>query len=119
MDRIAIRNLRVETRIGATEAERSRPQHVLVTVEILFDAGAAAASDDLADTIDYGETTAVIAELVRSTETRLLEALAGKVAAAISAREDVRGVTVEIAKESPPIAEDIDEVSVRIERPKK
>ena len=115
-DHIIVRRLRVPTRVGATNEERVAPQQVLVTLEIACDTTRAGKSDDLADTIDYDRLVSQVAEQVRASETNLLEALAHKVAAYISTIAGVHGVTVEIAKESPPVAEELGEVAIRIER---
>ena len=115
-DHIFVRRLRVQTRVGATDEERVTPQQVFVTLEIACDTTRAGESDDLADTIDYDRLVSQVAELAHDSETNLLEALAHKIAAFISTFPGVHGVSVEIAKESPPIAQDIGEVAVRIER---
>jgi 7,8-dihydroneopterin aldolase/epimerase/oxygenase len=116
MDVISIRNLRLATHIGVTEEERSEPQWVLVSVELQTDLTAAAKSDDLDDTINYDWATNEIAAIVRSSQSRLLEYLAGKIASRMTKIEQVHGVTVEIAKESPPVDEDVGGIVVRIER---
>jgi 7,8-dihydroneopterin aldolase/epimerase/oxygenase len=116
MDMISINNLRLATHIGVTEEERSEPQWVLVSVELQTDLGAAAKSDELDDTINYHWATNEIAAIVRSSQCRLLEYLAGKIASRMSKIERVLGVTVEVAKESPPVEEDVGGIVVRIER---
>lgn len=117
MDRITIRNQKLEARVGWSDDERSNPQLIYVTVVIEADLHAAGRSDDLADTIDYSRATTEIAELVREGSFRLLEFLAERIAGHISRFKGVRRVTVEIAKESPPIAEDVGAITVRISRP--
>lgn len=116
MDSIIVRDLRVETRVGATEEERSRPQVVIVGLEVAVDLRRPGQTDDLGDTVDYGSVTSEVAELVRGSSCALLEHLAEKIAAHIAAIAGVNGVTVEIAKDSPPIEEDVGDVAVRIER---
>ena len=116
MDRILIRDLRVEARVGVTDEERAKPQGLLVTLEIFTDMEAAASSDDLATTIDYDRTATEVADIVRGHESRLLEHLAGRLASHISTFEGVLGVNVEVAKEVSPVAEDVGAISVRIER---
>ncbi|MPZ91578.1 MAG: dihydroneopterin aldolase [Actinobacteria bacterium] len=116
MDTISIRNLRVATHIGVTEEERSEPQWVLVSVDLQTDLRPAAKSDDLEDTVNYHWATNEIAAIVRSSKCQLLEYLAGKIASQMSRIERVDGVTVEVAKESPPVEEDVGGIVVRIER---
>lgn len=115
-DRIVLRDLRVSTRVGVGDEERSHPQGVLIDVTIEVDLSAAGASDDLTDTIDYAAVIDRVARLVEGAETRLLEHLAQRVADEMSGVEGAERVTVKIAKESPPVPEDIGEVAVEIER---
>jgi FolB domain-containing protein len=119
MDTISIRNLRVATHIGVTEEERREPQWVLVSVDLQTDLRPAAKSDDLEDTVNYHWATNEIAAIVRSSKCQLLEYLAGKIASQMSRIERVDGVTVEVAKESPPVEEDVGGIVVRIERTEK
>ncbi len=116
MDAITITGLRLEARIGVTEQERSHPQSVLVSLHIDADLSRARATDDLADTVDYHQVVREIAELVRSSNVRLLEHLGEKIAGRISRMDGVSGVTVEIAKESPPVEEDVAAISVKVEK---
>ena len=57
IDTITIADLEVFYQVGVTEEERAQPQRLLVTVEMSGDFGAAAARDNLADTIDYFAVT--------------------------------------------------------------
>jgi dihydroneopterin aldolase len=117
VDKISIHDLRVEMRIGVTEEERATPRPVLISVDLWADLISPGDSDELADTIDYHAVTVEIAKLARATEARLLEHVAEKIAALVGAFQGVDGVSVEVTKEPPPIAEDVRAVSVKIERP--
>ena len=117
MDRISIHGLKVETRVGVTEEERAQPRPVVISIDIWADLIPAGKSDDLGDTIDYDAAASEVARLVRSTQAKLLEHLADKIATVIGAIEGVNGVSVEVTKESPPTTEEVKAVSVRIERP--
>lgn len=112
---IRVRGLRVDTRVGVTAAERARPQTVVVDVDIAADLSKAAASDDVADTIDYGAAVTAVADAVRGSETKLLERLAAEVASVVSRMDGVAAVTVEIRKASPPVSEQVEAIGVRIE----
>ena len=116
-DVIRIHDLRVPTRIGVGDDERAQPRDLLINVELRTDTTAAGVSDNLADTINYHEATSAVADLVRSTEARLLEHLAERIAELLRGKYGKVGVTVTVAKENPPIEEDIQAVSVTIERP--
>ena len=57
-DRIALRGLRVRGHHGVYEHERRDGQDFVVDVTVWLDLAPAAASDDLADTLNYGELAA-------------------------------------------------------------
>ena len=83
-----------------------------------MDLALAAASDRLADTVDYAEVAESAAAIVSGpTSYALLEALAGAIAVATLA-SDLRivAVTVGLRKLQPPLAVDIATVGVRITR---
>ena len=116
MDRISIRGLRAVTHIGVPDEERSRPQALLIDLEVLTDLRQAGASDELDDTVDYGALTSRVAELVSRSRVKLLERLAALIAEEIATAKGVTGVSVTVAKETPPLDEDVKGVSVQIER---
>ena len=116
MDKITINGLRVKGRVGVTPEERARAQTLIVNIEIDVDLAAAAESDNLKDTIDYGEVTVEAAAVIRDSQSKLLEPLAAMIADRISTNNLVQGVTVEILKEAPPISEATGPVGVRISR---
>lgn len=116
MDQIVISGLRVKGRVGVTQEERARAQTLIVNITVDVDLAPAAASDNLTDTIDYGAVTVEAAEVIRDSQSKLLEPLAETIAERISANKLVHGVTVEILKESPPIPEATGPVGVRITR---
>jgi 7,8-dihydroneopterin aldolase/epimerase/oxygenase len=118
-DRISIRGLRVATRVGVTAEERARPQTVVIDADIGADLERAAASDDLSDTIDYGAAVAAIADVVSSAEVNLLEHLAGRVVTVLSRMDGAQDVAVEIAKDPPPVQQDVAAIAVRIVGAKK
>lgn len=116
MDSIIVRDLRVKAHVGVTEEERAEPQLLLISMELYTDLRRAGMSDDLNDTVDYGRVTAEIEDLVTSSETALLESLGEKIAGHIAAMPGINGVTVEIAKDAPPVEQELGCVAVRIER---
>jgi dihydroneopterin aldolase len=116
-DTISIRGLRVQTRIGVSDDERAATRGLTVNVDLGTDTRRAGASDDLSDTVDYGKAAEEIAELVESSETKLLEHLAERIADHFSAMNGVKSIIVEVVKDDPPIDADVREVAVRIERP--
>jgi dihydroneopterin aldolase len=116
MDLVRIADLRVETHVGVTDDERAELQPLLVSLDLRVDVAAAGAADDLDLTVDYGQITIEVAELIRSLRPRLLETLAEKIAALLASHPRIAGVTVEVLKVNPPIPENLGTVGVKIER---
>ncbi|MGH2756120.1 MAG: dihydroneopterin aldolase [Actinomycetota bacterium] len=116
MDAIFATGLRLSCRVGVTEEERARPQFVLVDLEMRRDLGVAGTTDELAATVDYGAITSGVRALLERTEVLLLERLAQLIADLLLSHSGVVGVTVSVAKESPPIEEEATAVGVRIVR---
>lgn len=117
-DHIHIRGLRAKTRIGVTEEERSRPQVLLVDIAIELSIADAARSDDVEETVDYDSLVNDVVAEIEGTERRLLERLAADLSDRILERNGVLGVTVEVAKEDPPVQHEVESISVRMERRK-
>jgi 7,8-dihydroneopterin aldolase/epimerase/oxygenase len=113
---ILIRGLRVAARVGVGEPERSRPQTIVLDVDIHTDLRAAARSDSLDDTIDYSAAVDAVVAAIERGEARLLEHLAGRVISVLSRMDGVGDVTVQIAKQPPPVAHDVEAIVVRLER---
>ena len=116
-DRISIRGLVVETRIGVTQKERSRPQDVSIDIDIDLDLGPAGGSDELDQTVDYDALVSSVAEFVRGNECLLLERLATQICDLVAAKPLVGGVTVAVAKSDVPVREEVAAISVRVARP--
>lgn len=115
-DVILIRDLRVLARCGALPEERDRPQPFDIDLDVVTDTSRAARTDDLADTIDYGELTAAVVERVSAGHVTLLERLASVIADVALADDRVREVTVEVRKVRPPLPHDVATSGVRITR---
>ena len=81
MDRITLRSMRFEARVGATEDERAQPQALEVDIEVEADLRAAASSDALRDTVDYSQLAELAQATLEGGPFNLLEGLAGRMAA--------------------------------------
>jgi dihydroneopterin aldolase len=117
-DLVIVRGLRVPTQIGATDDERAQPQNVLIDITIELSGEATANGDDLDRTVDYDDLVTEVEALVGGGERRLLERLAAEICDLVLRRYGVPGVTVEVAKENPPVTQDVAGISVRLERRK-
>lgn len=116
MDRILVASIREEGIHGVLPEERVRPQPFEVDVELCVDLRAAGASDDLADTVDYGALTDAIRAIVAGESHQLLERLAARIAEVCRSDPRVTAATVEVRKMEPPIEGAVGHVAVRIER---
>ena len=114
MDTITISDLEVFFHVGVTPEERARPQRLLLTVEMSHDCKAAAASDNLGETIDYFAVSQRLARLAGEGQWALIETVAADVAALVLEEFRPKAVSVEVKKFIIPQAR---HVSVRLRRP--
>ncbi len=114
MDVIYIRDLRLETAIGAYEFERRKPQTLQFEVEIGRDRFHACKTDQLADTVDYAEVVRCIQDVLAHHEFHLLEPLAESIAQVVLERFDARWIKLEVTKAG--VVPAARYVGVRIER---
>ena len=115
-DRITLKGLRVKGFHGVYEHERRDGQDFVVDVVLHLDTHAAGASDDLADTVDYGALAVALAEEVRGEPVNLLERLAERLAARCLTDPRVGRVDVTVHKPSAPIPEAFGDVAVTVRR---
>ncbi len=98
-DRLLIRNLELKCVLGADDWEHAMPQRVVVDMELRGDFSAAAASDGLADAVDYRLPCVRAAEVAALGEYRLVETLADRIARAVLEIHDcISSVTVSVFK---------------------
>jgi len=117
VERIEVRDLRVMGVHGVTPEERQQAQPISIDLDVELRPGRAASTDDLADTVDYGDLVARVAAVVGDRSFALLEALAGAVAdAVLQADVRVQQVGVTVRKLRPPLPFDLGSVGVRISR---
>jgi dihydroneopterin aldolase len=116
-DRIELRGLRVLARVGVLPSERQQDQPLDIDVDLVVDLAAAGASDDLADTVDYGAVCEAVQAAAAQQHVDLLERLAEVVAEAVLA-VDERVVAVDLAvrKLRPPVPHDLATSGVRVVR---
>lgn len=115
-DVIALRGLRVHGRHGVYDFERSEGQDFLVDVLLFLDLSGAAASDDVTDTVHYGELSDRLAEVVAGEPVNLLETLAVRLAEVCLADPKVRSCEVTVHKPQAPIGHPFADVSVTVRR---
>ncbi len=115
-DRIELRGLRVRGHHGVFEHERRDGQEFVVDVTLELATAAAAASDDVADTVHYGELATALVAIVEGEPVNLLERLAQRLADRCLADPRVAAVTVTVHKPQAPIPHEFTDVAVTIRR---
>jgi dihydroneopterin aldolase len=115
-DRIELTGLRVRGRHGVFDFERAEGQDFLVDVALELDTAPAAASDELSDTIHYGELAQALAAVVAGEPVNLLETLAARLAEVCLADSRVAAATVTVHKPQAPIPLAFADVAVTIRR---
>jgi dihydroneopterin aldolase len=98
MDKIFLHELKVETIIGIWEWERKIRQTVVIDLEMSADIARAAATDDVADTLNYKSVAKRIQSFVAESSFQLVETLAEKIAEIIREEFDVAWVRVKVHK---------------------
>ena len=98
MDTITVCDLEVFYQVGVPDAERARPQRLLLTVEMDLDFSEAAARDDLRATVDYFEVSRRLLALGEGRSWKLIETLAVDIAELVLAEFSPQTVRVEVKK---------------------
>ena len=114
MDKIFLHELKVETIIGIWEWERKIRQTVIIDLEMSADIAKAAATDDVADTLNYKSVAKRIQGFVADSSFQLVETLAEKIAEIIRDEFDVAWVRVAVHK--PGAIRGSRDVGIEIER---
>lgn len=115
-DTIAVTGIRARGRHGVLPQERQDGQTFLVDVVLGVDTRRAAASDDLADTVDYGAVTLTVVDHVAGEPYDLIETLADRIAASCLRHDGVQVVRVTVHKPDAPIPAQFGDVTVTVER---
>jgi dihydroneopterin aldolase len=115
-DRITLRGMRFMGRHGVTPEERAERQPFEVDLVLRLDLSRAAASDDLADTVDYAAAFGVARRIVEGRSFHLLEALGGAIADGVLGAFPVEEVEVRVRKPKAPLPGAFETVEVRLRR---
>ena len=115
-DRIELTGLRVRGSHGVFAHERRDGQEFVVDAVLELSTEAAAKSDALSDTVDYGALAQRLAAVVSGEPVNLLERLADRLAAACLVDPRVDAATVTVHKPHAPIPLTFDDVAVTIRR---
>ena len=113
-DLIEVRGLKLEAIVGVLPHERARPQPLRVDLALWVDTSAAAASDDLADTVDYAALSARVVERCQALQALLLERLTADLVGLCL--EDPRVERARVTVQKPDAVPAADWVGVTVER---
>jgi dihydroneopterin aldolase len=113
-DCLFLRGLAVECIIGFIEWERHVKQTVVIDLELPLDCRTAAATDDVADTLDYKRLAKQVIAFVEASEFKLVETLAHRTALLVLEQFGVAWVRLSLNK--PGAIRGSRDVGVTIER---
>ncbi len=115
-DRVALLGLTARGRHGVFPAERRDGQPFVVDLTLRLDTVAAATSDDLVDTVDYGALADDVIAIVEGEPVNLIETLAARIADRCLADPRVAGTQVTVHKPQAPVRHTFRDVAVTIDR---
>jgi 7,8-dihydroneopterin aldolase/epimerase/oxygenase len=115
-DRITITGLRARGHHGVYDLERRDGQDFVVDVVLELDTAPAAVSDDVADTVHYGELAVALAGVVSGEPVNLLETLAARLARVCLEDKRVAVATVTVHKPQAPVSVPVSDLAVMIRR---
>ena len=116
LDEIRLTGLTVFGRHGVFAHERENGQEFVVDLRLRLELADAAASDDVIDTVHYGELAEKVAAVVAGEPVNLIETLAQRIADVVLADGRVNMVDVTVHKPHAPIPLTFTDVSVTISR---
>jgi len=114
MDKIFLDELKIETIIGIWEWERRIRQTVVVDLQMSADIAKAAATDDVADTLNYKSVAKRVQQFVGESSFQLVETLAERIAAIV--RDEFGVAWVKVTVHKPGAIRGSKDVGVIIER---
>ncbi|WP_052665488.1 dihydroneopterin aldolase [Nitriliruptor alkaliphilus] len=116
MDRIAVTGIEVFAHHGVLPHERALGQRFVIDLVLELDLAPAAASDDVNDTVHYGELAADVAALVADDPVDLIETVAERVATRCLVDPRVSATEVTVHKPAAPLPVVATEVAVTVRR---
>lgn len=115
-DRIELTGLRAHGRHGVYDFERANGQDFVVDAVLELDLRPAARSDDVRDTVHYGELAERLVEVITGEPVNLIETLADRLIEVCLADPRVTAVTVTVHKPEAPVPHAFTDVAVTMRR---
>lgn len=115
-DQIHITGLRAVAIVGALPHEREFAQPLRIDLVLDVDLHDAGASDELGDTVHYGEVAERVVDAVQESKDVLLERVAARIVDVALTFDRVDVVDVLVTKLRPPIPVDAETTAVRLQR---
>ena len=115
-DHIRLSGLRVRGRHGVYDFERADGQEFVVDVDLELDLSRAASTDDVTETVHYGELAGRLAEVVGGEPVNLIETLADRLVTVCLDDRRVAAATVTVHKPQAPIPHEFADVAVTLRR---
>jgi len=116
LDEIQLTGLTVFGRHGVFDHERENGQEFVIDLRLHLAVADAAASDDVADTVHYGELAEKVAAVVGGEPLNLIETLAQRISDVVLEDQRVQLVSVTVHKPHAPIPLTFSDVSVTVHR---
>jgi dihydroneopterin aldolase len=113
---ITLTGLRARGHHGVYDHERVDGQEFVVDVTLELDLSPAARSDDVADTVHYGQLADRLVEIVGGAPVNLIETLADRIALVCLEDQRVEAATVTVHKPQAPIPHEFTDVAVTVRR---
>jgi dihydroneopterin aldolase len=116
LDSLTLTGLEIFAHHGVFDFERENGQTFIVDVTVWLDSRAAAAGDELAATLHYGELAEEIHRVAAADPVDLIETLAERIASTVLAHPVADRVRVTVHKPDAPIAVPFADVAITITR---
>lgn len=115
MDKIYINRIKTYGYHGAIQEERVLGQYFITDIVLYIDLTAASETDDLNETVHYGEVYNLAEEIIKGEPVSLIERLAGKINAELFDRYDkIVEIETTITKPNPPIDGNYESVAITL-----
>ncbi|EHJ55824.1 dihydroneopterin aldolase [Streptococcus urinalis FB127-CNA-2] len=117
MDHILLEGCRFYGYHGALSEENKLGQIFVIDLDLTVDLKAASISDDVEDTVHYGEVFETVRHITEEKQYHLLEKLAATICDRLFSQFlKIESINIKIRKENPPIAGHYDSVGIALER---